>query len=1188
MPLPPEDRSNLVGTQLNERYRIDDILGLGSMGDVYRARDTLLKRDAAVKVVSHKSLGTSGRARLLHEAQYIAKLNHPNIVSVYDAGDQDGLPFIVMELVEGQTLHETMPDDLETILSIAGDICKALQHAHAQGIIHRDIKPENVVLDGSGTAKLMDFGIALSAASRLTEEGTLLGTVFYISPEQALGKPIDQRADLYSLGVLLYELVCGRLPFEVDDPLALISQHLHAPLVPPRAVKDGIPPGLNDLIVCLLHKDPDDRPPSADAVLKALKSIDRQAVGTTPSGERSMLERIVRGRMVGRQAEFEQARRLWKGALAGQGQALLVSGEPGIGKTRLVREIITHVGVTGGAALVGEAYAESAQPFGTFIQILQQALQLPQTGNLDIPDAVLADLVMLVPEVAEQFRKVDPNPSADRESERLRLLENMAVFLQLLSEGVPLLVVVDDIHWVDSATLTLFLHLVRRSRDRRLMVVAAYREVELGDARPFNEMLLELNRQRLSSRIKLERLNREQTRTLLGTIFQEAITKAFLDGIYRETEGIPFFVEEVCRALIDSGKLVFKDGIWDRPDDIEELEIPQGIQMAVEARLERLSPEVQDTLRAAAVFGREFPYSLLLQARGGEEDDLIEALEEAEAAQIMRVGESKGEVVLRFEHALVQQSILDGVNLLRRRKLHRLAVAAYEAVQPENYGALAYHSIRSGRDEDALRYFTLVGKQALQKHANVEAREYFQSALEIVEDEDERVDLLADLAEAQYRTSRLSQAYQTGMQAVEGFKALNVLERLPYLYRLCTRILYEQKGIKEAEICAESGLADLQGEPDSPDLALFLAEAARAYRFNRRDLAEQYGRRALEIARELGVPAAEAEALSALAVLPGISVEESLSMIREAVDVAERYHLLLTAMHTHYTYGVHLDFRKGNISESHQHYLRALEIARKIGSGHLEIKYLTRTADLYSEAGRFDKIEAILEELEDLLSIYRDFRMGQAYRMWRKLALDFDRGDFATATSKTDTIIDTIEKSGRKDGLINGLTTKWHQQSRLRQYVQAERTARKMIEINETFDPDNPIPKIRLVLSLLRLGRADEAHLEAGMLTEQTLEHGFYEWTLYRLMHAELVAADSDWKSAFDIYKEVADTYSKRELLTSRAYLLLDWAELHLRRGTEADRLHARTRLEDARIFFDGAGAAGWVEEIDRRLGELD
>ncbi|NIO70776.1 MAG: protein kinase, partial [Anaerolineae bacterium] len=208
-PPPPGDRIATPipspAAALHSRYRLDAELGRGGLGVVYRAYDTMLDRDVAVKVMSATTLSPESRARLLREAQAAAKLNHPNIVSVHDAGEAEGVPFIVMELVEGESLHESRPQALEDILSIARQVCAALEHAHAHGIIHRDLKPENVLIAPDGCAKLMDFGLARTVASRLTTEGTIVGTVFYLAPEQALGQEIDNRADLYALGVLLYE-----------------------------------------------------------------------------------------------------------------------------------------------------------------------------------------------------------------------------------------------------------------------------------------------------------------------------------------------------------------------------------------------------------------------------------------------------------------------------------------------------------------------------------------------------------------------------------------------------------------------------------------------------------------------------------------------------------------------------------------------------------------------------------------------------------------------------------------------------------------------------------------------------------------------------------------------------------------------------------------------------------------------
>jgi serine/threonine protein kinase len=352
----------LAGTVLVDRYQLQAKVGRGGMGTVYRAHDLVLKRDVAVKLLSATGLGTEGKARMLREAQSAASLNHPNIVAVYDAGEAEvegargSTPFVVMEMVEGRNLHEEPPRDLDQTLAVTRQLCAALAHAHSNHIIHRDLKPENVLLTEDGTAKLVDFGLARSISSRLTTEGTIVGTLDYMAPELALSKEFDGRADLYSLGIMLYELTTGQLPFAADDPVSIITQHLYAPVVPPRAKDPEIPVGLDKLIVQLMSKDPEDRPTTAEQTLQALQ--DPGLLETTGPDEEqlSTLDRIVRGRMIGREAEFNKARGLWYEVTEGKSQILLISGEPGVGKTRLLQEIITQTEVMGAQVLGSVSY----------------------------------------------------------------------------------------------------------------------------------------------------------------------------------------------------------------------------------------------------------------------------------------------------------------------------------------------------------------------------------------------------------------------------------------------------------------------------------------------------------------------------------------------------------------------------------------------------------------------------------------------------------------------------------------------------------------------------------------------------------------------------------------------------------------------------------------------------------------
>ncbi|MGE5220847.1 MAG: serine/threonine-protein kinase, partial [Omnitrophica WOR_2 bacterium] len=404
----------MIGSTLNGRYLLEAELGKGGMGAVYRAQDTLLDRPVAIKLLTRmrsNDLSSQGRARLLREAQAVAKLNHPNITSIYDAGEAivtsqpdhpqtaagdrpentQKFPFIVMELILGDSLFDRMMEitgDIPQIVQISRQVCSALDHAHTHGIIHRDLKPENILITQEGKVKLTDFGLARSLATRITTEGILVGTVFYLAPEAALRQPVDGRADLYSLGVILYELVTGQLPFTADDPLAVISQHLYSPLVPPRVHKPDLPAPLETLIVQLLCKQPEDRPSSAAEVqhiLEILENLIRMDSSLlSPGTEPAMLDRLVRGRLIGRERELAEMKSIWARVVAGEGYTLLVSGEPGIGKTRLGQELVAHASVTGGKTLQGTCYSEGSMPYGPFIQMLEDTLGSPNT-QLSLP-----------------------------------------------------------------------------------------------------------------------------------------------------------------------------------------------------------------------------------------------------------------------------------------------------------------------------------------------------------------------------------------------------------------------------------------------------------------------------------------------------------------------------------------------------------------------------------------------------------------------------------------------------------------------------------------------------------------------------------------------------------------------------------------------------------------------------------
>jgi len=991
-------------TLINDRYQLGEQLGRGGMGVVYRARDSVLDRDVAVKLLSASGLGTEGRERMLREAQAIAKLNHPNIVQVHDAGQLEpstgsppgmagqageAIPFIVMELVQGPSLHDRPPQDFEGIVGVARQICAALEHAHSHGIIHRDLKPENVLIGPDGTAKLMDFGLARSVASRLTTEGEITGTVFYLPPEIALGHDIDGRADLYSLGVMLYEFTAGILPFADGDPLAIISQHLHASVVPPRAHREGISPAMNALILRLLSKRPEDRPASAAEVAQALDHLEAGEVIDLEVRELSLLDRFVRGRLVGRDRELGEARAFWHRATQGQGQVLLISGEPGVGKTRLVRELATWVEVSGGSVLVGECYAEGGAPYAPMAQMIRAALSLGVTRSL--PNPVLADLATISPDLRTRHPDLPSNQPLDPQAEKQRLFESVTAMATSLADQTPLLLILDDAHWADGGTLSLLRHLARRLRQSRTLVVAAYREIELDEALPLTELLHDLDRERLAKRIKLTRLDRQETRDLLAALFREEITPEFLDGIYRETEGNPFFIEEVCKALIDSGKLYFEDGRWHRPG-VDEMDIPQSVRLAVQARVRRLPETTQETLQLAATLGREFDYQTLSQASDMDEQMLIEALERAQRAQLIEELSTGREVSFSFTHALIPSTLYEGISALRRRPMHRRAAESIEALRPDDYESLAHHFAAAGDRVRAIEYCRKAAGRSNGLHTYDASKRYLTTALGLLdagEMPETRLGLLEELADAHTMLGEPGEAiphYQEALEVWQGLPSAITLTAIRLHRKIVDTVAWmtwyadRQRFEGTAQSSQQAGLKLIEGQTPDREIVRFwiaLSYFASAERGSPDwDETERCAQAALAIAQQLSDPGTLSAALDALERVYGarglfrerlqVSLER-LALSQDSLfgDLQERTKILLgTSWSYHHV---------GEFAQAIPYGEQAESLAQEIRAVDLQVAALRSQAFSWFRLDRWDKLLEIDAKWRGLEQAYVNF-----------------------------------------------------------------------------------------------------------------------------------------------------------------------------------------------------------------------
>jgi class 3 adenylate cyclase len=732
-----QPREALPASFASGRYAVRRFLGEGAKKRVFEAHDTLLDRDVAVALVRTEGLDTFGRQRVTQEAQALGRLGaHPNIVSAFDLGEHESQPFIVTELMASTVAAELREADgpllLERTLAIVKEVCKALEFAHGQNVIHRDLKPSNVCLSPEGTAKISDFGLAISLdKSRLTQQGMIVGTVAYMPPEQALGGDITPRSDLYALGAMLYELVSGRPPFLGDDPTAVISQHINVAPVAPSWYTEHCPPDLEELILRLLQKDPAQRPESATEVLAALERVDPAGRSASHS-ESNVLDRLARGVFVGREQELRRLHGAFDEAFAGRGGIVMLVGEPGIGKTRAAQELETYARMRGALVLWGRAHESAGAPaYWPWTQAGNgvSAEKVAQIGpDMQGKGPLLAPLFSWL---REQPNFVEPEPLADAEAAQFRLFDAYATFVRALSNRWPVLIALDDVHWADKASLLLLQHVARDLSRMRVLIVCTYRDTELSRTHPLSETLASLNREATFDRVALHGLLRDDVLAYIrGTANMEP-QREIVDRIYEETEGNPFFLTEVVNLMAQEGKL--------GAESVSDIAIPDGVKEALGRRLDRISPEANELLQTAAVVGREFTYDMLTLLGERDDEALLKLIEEALEARVIEEMDRPGRY--RFTHALMQETLLGELSTTRRVRLHGNVGEALEhrwgERADERASRLALHFLEAAtltprHAAKAMHYSKLAAHQAEAQAAWSEAALHYESCLTLL------------------------------------------------------------------------------------------------------------------------------------------------------------------------------------------------------------------------------------------------------------------------------------------------------------------------------------------------------------------------------------------------------------------------------------------------------------------------
>jgi anti-anti-sigma factor len=930
---------NLPGQILKSRYRIEDKIGEGRLGTVFKAIDTQQNIPVAIKILS-PSFSEGAIEQFLRQARQIIDLVHPNIVDVYDCAEDRGIAFMAEEFIESRTLrdmldeHSGQPLPFDIALSIAESITRGLEYAHNSGVIHGDLKPKNVLL--ADEVKISDFGLGRLESGRplinIDVRLTLM-TARYLAPEQVLGHPIDARTDLYALGVILYEMFTGQPPFEGSDQ-ELLEYHRTLSPTPPRELNPNLSRSLEHLILKLLDKDPTKRYAKARQVQHILNSM-----STPISGQAQARTFAVEQwpPLVGRQAELAQLTNLWAETQQGRGQVVFINGEPGVGKTRLMQELIYCLDEA--TVLIGVCpKLERGVIYGPFVSALTTYFEnvSPETAQAYLGQ-FWTQLTELIPEVSlliPQDITGDMLLANDAQNRQAPALQPN-LLARLLSQATaeqPWLLVLDDWQWADDSSLKLLDYLARHCRHLPLMIICLYGPQDIRQDALWGVTLNNLQQLAHSTTIALKELTINEVKELLESLWAQSAPKDLVSAIFNCTRGNPLYVEEIAKGLIDEGVVNWRDNKW-YFSAVVESSLPKDIDQAIQRRINHLSRETQTFLSQAAVFDPLVKFDDLHEMSDLSEWDALESVDICLERQFLL--EAPGEKVLHFSHSKIQEALYDGLSSLRRRLMHREAGEALERRYPgepkQAAHSLAHHFLEAGELEKGLVYSIQAAAHAEAIYANHNALHWYIRALNAIN--------------------------QLGMHSPTQEQRFELL-------LACERIHYEQ-GRRQTQLADLEALQDLARAADDParQAQVFNLRAAYAHLLNKIDEATDTAQAGLEAARQAKEPLLESESqiqLAYLAMRQGQFniAREYLHSAQARLEQANNRRVEIKSLLALGALYKHLN----RYADSQMYDQQALEISRAVGDRNGQAGALKSLARTFLAKGDYSQAQAYGQE----------------------------------------------------------------------------------------------------------------------------------------------------------------------------------------------------------------------------------
>ena len=1042
---------NLPGQLIGQRYQIQKKVNEESLTAVLLAHDTQTDESVAIRLIN-PAFSDETVERVMQQAKQLINLDYPYIVKIRAWERENDLSFIVENFMNGPSLQD-MLDRKEVVspdeaLEVALDLTQTLEYVHSQGIIHSDLRPQHIFLTGEGI-QLGGFGLGrLLEGRNLLESPLLFLPTPYLAPEQILGQSLDNRTDLYALGVILYRLFTGRLPF-VGHDMEVMQAHIYAEPVPLREINPAISPSMEHLILKLLSKNPNGRYTSAQQTHRVSSNLTISADDPTFS---------YRAPFIKREEQLEILQSCWQAAQEGEGHLVFVTGEPGVGKTTLVQQIVTDSEPP--VLLIGRCHeAEGKAAYHLFSEILQMYfVTVPPEFFDKEAKKLLSNFVHLVPSIQQMLPDLPLLPPLEPAEEQLRLMTGLTQFVRKATQERPWFLILENLQWADSNSLELLRYLSHHLPTLRLMIVGVYRDVELELGHPLLQMIRDLGSHPTFKEISLGRLDLAGVEQILTFIWQQEVPQTMVQKVYEHTEGNPFYVEEVANGLMDDGLVVWQNGRWQFPT-FDRIRLPDTVHEAVWRRISRLNPITQNLLAEAAVLGQPFRFEDLHAISDLSEWEVLEHLDVAMERQLVQ--EVPGEAMLRFRHAEIQQVLYADLGMLRRRLLHRTVAEWYEKSHPIYeqteaseeattnsviYPLLAYHYHHAEDRIQERHYSQLAGQQAAAQFAHAEAITYFSRVLELTPEDDllsqyqtrlVRERIYDTQGNRQAQAEDLAILVQLAEQlADDSFAAIQrqaevALRRARYAEvtgDYSGAAVAAQAAVKLAQQCANVRLEAIG----------YLKYGGTLSRLGDYDQARPQFERALSLAETADLPQIKARSLRYLGIVTWQQGDfaasksydqQALALYRAIGDLHGEGKALGNL-------GVSFG-EAGDYAQAIACYTRALAIHQQIGDRHGEAVMLNNLGLMADRQGDY---ETAVAHLEQALTICREIgdRQGEASRLYNLGKVHHHMEDDETALKYSQEAATLAKELGNSRELAFALTNAGHALFGLRQFDKAK------------------------------------------------------------------------------------------------------------------------------------------------------